>query len=90
MLTRERLRTIAVAQFKALRDALPDLLATLSLVVGWLLLTAGIAAVTSPVAWYFSLGLLGLALGGFKTIGIIAWYGLLALNIDEKKGANRG
>jgi hypothetical protein len=60
----------------------------LSLVVGWLLITAGIARLTSSVAWYFSLGLLAISLGGWKVVIGIAWHGVDGL--DEQQAARRG
>jgi hypothetical protein len=67
----------------ALRASLAEILTALTFVVGWLLITAGVAHLTSPVAWYFSLGLLALSLGGWKLLGQFVWNGLYALTRDS-------
>lgn len=58
----------------------------LLLVVGWLLITAGVAHLTAPVAWLFSLGLLALAIGGLKVVIGIAWNGVEGLSEGAKRG----
>lgn len=60
-------------------------LAELFLLIGWLLVTAGIAHLTAPVTWYFSLGLLALSLGGWKVLIGIALNGIGALSDGEAR-----
>lgn len=67
----------------AVRASLAEILTAMTFVVGWLLITAGIAHLTSPIAWYFSLGLLALSLGGWKLLAQFVWNGLYALTRDS-------
>lgn len=53
---------------------------------GWLLITAGIAALTSRVAWLFSLGVLLISLGGWRLLWRMATDGLYALTREERDG----
>jgi protein-S-isoprenylcysteine O-methyltransferase Ste14 len=73
-----------------LRVALPEILTTAALLGGWLLLTLGVVALTSPVAWLFSGGLLLLSLGGWKLAWALVTNGLYALTRPEKAAANDG
>jgi hypothetical protein len=61
------------------RVALPELLTTAALLGGWTLITAAIAALTSPLAWLFSGGLLLISLGGWKLLWALASNGLYTL-----------
>jgi hypothetical protein len=72
------------------RVSLPEILTTAALLGGWLLLTLGVVALTSPVAWLFSGGLLLLSLGGWKLAWALVTNGLYALTRPEKAAANDG
>jgi hypothetical protein len=61
------------------RVALPEILTTAALLGGWALITAAIAALTSPLAWLFSGGLLLISLGGWKLLWALASNGLYTL-----------
>lgn len=52
--------------------------------VGWLCVTAGVAHLTAPVTWWFSLGLLALSVGGIKPLAVMAWHGLYALTRESE------
>src|SRR5262245_49811844 len=67
----------------AARRSAAEILTAFTFVAGWLLITAGIAQLTSPTAWYFSLGLLALSLGGWKLLAQFMWNGLYALTRDD-------
>jgi hypothetical protein len=58
---------------------LPELLTATTLLGGWALITAAIAALTSPLAWLFSGGLLLISLGGWKLLWALASNGLYTL-----------
>ena len=47
---------------------------------GWAFVTAGVAAVTSNVAWLFSAGVLLLSLCGFQLLWTVAKAGLYVLS----------
>lgn len=64
---------------KLLLRVLPELLTAGALLGGWLLLTAGLVALTSPLAWWFSGGLLLLSLAGWKLLWTLATTGLYTL-----------
>lgn len=66
----------AVRAWSRYRD---EALHSLALLGGWTALTAGVAHLTSSVAWLFSAGLLGFALAGFQHTATLAWKGLYAL-----------
>lgn len=78
-----RALSAALAASAAMRAARAEILTALAFVAGWMLVTAGIARLTSPVAWYFSLGLLSLSLGGWKLLAQFVWNGLYALTRDS-------
>lgn len=61
------------------RVALPEILTTAALLGGWLLLTLGVVALTSPLAWLFSGGLLLISLAGWKLLWRLATDGLYTL-----------
>jgi len=52
---------------------------------GWACLTAGIAALTSPLAWLFSAGLLLLLLVGLRPLGVVFLEGLDSLSARKPK-----
>lgn len=52
---------------------------------GWLLITAGIAALTTRVVWLLSSGLLLLALFGLRQLGVIVWFGVVAIAQSEEE-----
>lgn len=52
---------------------------------GWACLTAGIAALTSPLAWLFSAGLLLLLLVGLRPLGVVFVEGLDSLSGRKPK-----
>jgi hypothetical protein len=66
-----------------LRRSLAEVLTALAFVAGWLLVTAGIARLTSPIAWLFSIGILSISLGGWKLLAQFVWNGLYALTRDS-------
>jgi hypothetical protein len=77
-----RVRVVGVGLAKllmALRLAFPEILTAGAFVGGWALLTAGVAALTSSLAWLFSGGLLLISLGGWKLLWKLATSGLYAL-----------
>jgi hypothetical protein len=67
----------------ALSNSRAECLVAFAFIAGWLLLSAGIAALTSPVAWLFSLGLLGISLGGWKVFWRLITAGLYALTRED-------
>lgn len=62
-----------------LRPWAADLSVALATIAGWLLITAGIAALSVPEVWPISIGLLLLAGAGCRTIGIVVYHGLYKL-----------
>ena len=50
---------------------------------GWALLTWGVAALTSPLAWRFSAGLLLVALVGLKPLATVVLEGVERLSRSE-------
>ncbi len=68
-----------------IKRARAELLTGATLVVGWLLVTAGVAALTSPRAWLFSLGLLCISLGGWRMLWQIASAGLYTLTRPRRR-----
>jgi hypothetical protein len=71
-----------------LADWRAELLTACGLVGGWALITAGIVALTSPLAWLFSGGLLLVSACGWELLYTIARRGLYALT--RKPEARRG
>jgi hypothetical protein len=71
------------AGWRALWTARAECLMALAFVGGWLLVTAGIAALTSRIAWLFSLGLLAISLGGWKPFARFVYAGLYVLTREE-------
>jgi len=63
---------------------LPEILTALAFVGGWTVLTAGIVALTAPVAWFFSGGLLLISLGGWRLFYIFVRDGLYLLTKQGK------
>lgn len=60
---------------------------------GWGLVTAFVAALTAPLAWLLSLGLLAFSLGGWRLAWTIATRGLYTLTREARltnAGARRG
>ena len=64
------------ARFAALSRVFSVFWPTLAVVSGWSLITAGIAELTSPLAWLFSAGLLLVSLVGWKPLFTVAVEGL--------------
>jgi hypothetical protein len=58
-------------------------LTALAFLAGWCALTAGVVALTSPLAWVFSLGLLLISAGGWRVFALIAWDGLYVLTREK-------
>ena len=58
---------------------LPAALHALAIVLGWALLTAGIAALLVPEVWLISAGLLLLSLAGWGHLRVLFGAGLYAL-----------
>lgn len=83
---RARAQQFAAVVVASLVAARAELLTALTFVAGWLLITAGVAALTSAVAWYFSLGLLAISLGGWKVLWRLALDGLYALTRANADG----
>lgn len=67
-----------------IRASIAEILTGGALLVGWVLVTAGIASVTSPKAWWFSAGALFLSLAGWKMLWTIAAAGLYTLTRDKR------
>ena len=65
----------------------PEVLTALAFLGGWALLTLGVVALTSPLAWLFSGGLLAISLGGWKLFYVFVRDGLYVLT---KAGKRRG
>lgn len=76
------------------RAARAELVVIASLVVGWALLTHGIAAIIwRPLragVWPISAGLALLSLFGWKMLGGLAWGGLYPLIREDKREGRRG
>lgn len=74
----------------AARDAilgvLPEILTSLALAGGWALITWGIALLTAPVAWLFSIGILLISLGGWRMLWEIGTRGLYAMSQGTRRG----
>lgn len=68
-----------------LRVALPEILTTAALLGGWILITVAVVALTSPLAWLFSGGLLLLSLAGWKLLWALMMNGLYALTRAPEK-----
>jgi hypothetical protein len=72
--------------WKWLLGILPEGLTALAFVGGWTLITAGVVALSSPLAWLFSGGLLAISLGGWKLFYIFVRDGLYLLTQASKRG----
>ena len=72
---------------RRLVGAWPEILTGLAFVGGWALLTLGVAALTSPVAWLFSGGLFAVSLGGWKLFYVFVRDGLYVLTGQGKRHA---
>lgn len=83
-----RTRTGFLAGAHAVWGARAELAASLALLGGWALVTLGIAALTSPLAWAFSGGVLLLSGFGWKLLYTIARDGLY--HLTQSEGARRG
>lgn len=77
LLALERMAIAAVALAWRVRA---ELLQASAMLTGWALVTAGAAAVSSPVAWVFSAGLLLLSLCGWKFLYTLFRTGLYTLH----------
>lgn len=64
-----------------------ELAVSLVILLGWLFLTAGVAALLGPVTWWISGGLLCWSLAGWKFLGTIARHGLYTLTRKERPNA---
>lgn len=62
---------------------MPELLTAAVFVAGWALLTAGVVALTSPIAWLFGAGLLLISLGGWRLLITLVVHGLYALTRED-------
>lgn len=65
------------------RRYVPELLTAAVFVAGWALLTAGVVALTSPIAWLFGAGLLLISLGGWRLLITLVVHGLYALTRED-------
>lgn len=65
--------------------ALPETLTALAFVAGWTLVTMGVVALTSSLAWLFSGGLLLISLGGWRLFYIFIRDGLYVLTGQAKR-----
>lgn len=63
-----------------------ELLAAAALVAGWSLITAGVAALTSPLAWLFSAGTFLISLFGWELLYTVGRRGLYALTRKPADG----
>lgn len=70
---------VVVAGARARKRA-AELLTAVAVLAGWAFLTSAVAALTSPLAWRFSIGVLCLSLAGWKFIYQLASSGLYALS----------
>lgn len=62
-----------------------ELLLAIALLTGWLLITAGVAQLTSAIAWLFSIGLLLLLLCGWRLVWRLFSDGLYDLSRERKR-----
>jgi cytochrome b561 len=62
-----------------------ELLVAGALLLGWLLITQGIAQLTAPVAWTFSIGLLLLLLCGWRLLWRLFSDGLYDLTRERPR-----
>lgn len=62
-----------------------ELLLGVALLTGWLLITAGVAQLTSPVAWRFSIGILLLLLCGWRLVWRLFSDGLYDLSQERQR-----
>jgi protein-S-isoprenylcysteine O-methyltransferase Ste14 len=74
-----RVRSTAADSWAAVAKARAEILTVASFLIGWALLTKGVAALTAPVAWTFSTGLLLLSLCGWKFLWAVMSAGLYTL-----------
>jgi hypothetical protein len=67
-------------------SARAEVLTAAALLLGWCLVTSAVAALTSPLAWRFSLGLLALSLAGWRLFLRLVLEGFYVLTLDEQRG----
>lgn len=71
---------------RRLRDALRTLVAEIAVsaavIVGWTLLTWGVARLTGPNAWIVSGGLFLLSLAGWRWLFELFWKGLYVMSLE--------
>lgn len=60
-----------------------EILLSLAVVAGWLLLTWGVALLTTWKVWPISTGLLLLSCGGWRLLWTVASYGLYGLTREK-------
>jgi cytochrome b561 len=79
-----------VRTYRDVRDATSKMRAELAvsfaLLVGWCLITYGIATITRPIAWAFSFGLLLLLLCGWRMLWSLFSDGLYVLTRKQTDG----
>lgn len=62
-----------------------EILLSVALLLGWFLLTYGIALLTSPVVWPLSIGVLLLSTAGWRMLWAILSYGFYGLTRADKR-----
>ena len=77
-------RSIAETR-NALAKIWREVLLAIALLTGWLLITAGVARLTSAIAWLFSIGLLLLLLCGWRLVWRLFSDGLYDLSRERKR-----
>lgn len=79
---RRRLRDVVSAVWR-IRS---ELLVAIALLAGWSLITYGVAALTAPIAWAFSSGLLLMLLCGWRLLWRVFSDGLYDLSRGRRNG----
>jgi hypothetical protein len=77
-------RAEALRAFGAAWRIRAEVMLSLALMLGWASLTMGVARLTSPIAWFFSIGVLLLSLCGWGMLAQLCWKGLYVLS--RKRG----
>lgn len=81
-----RLREVTGVAWRTLCRFRAEFLTAAAIVLGWALLTWGVADRTGPIAWRFSAAVLLLSLVGWRFLGTIVWEGLYKLTREDRRG----
>lgn len=77
--------TAARAAVELLRRWAAEILQLVAIVVGWLLVTRGVVALSTPKVWPISIGLLLLSVAGWGYLATFFWCGLYKLTHSETR-----